>query len=1091
MARGTASRTRDARDDTATLPSADAERRALQEETAPLFAQRVHGGLCILLVALALFMPHVTRNDPAETTPLYGAKLVQLGTILLAFVALRSSVTWTRCLAVSLVVACEVYLTTAISGIFADDLIGTITLSIVLSMGTAMLLPWGARPQLQSVTVGAFAILLNIAFSSRSVESCTSPVIAVALAFLSSVYAAHQTEQYRLTRRRLEESIGELRIAEQAGDSLASPLVLERICRLTAELAPCDRAAIYLWSDRYKAFIPAADHGTPAHLSERLADRRHQPESIQADLRAGKMLVWSRDRPPSPEATRLLAEAELSALAVIPLPSRGRPVGCLMLGLHTEPEFSESTLGVARGVARQAASLIENARLFTKVQKAAAFRASLAELAAATNAQGDPKEVGRLLCVRGAALFTVSSGAAFVRDGEMLTALATTGTSADAEGLRLSLTDEPGPITQAFDRGRPLFVNDVTTTPLAGHWLVTTFGFQSILVIPLIGQSGPVGCLVYGDRERRHPFSPAIADEAVFLAGIAGAAFERAHYGEVEEARRYAEQHAAGLARHAGELAKARNAALEAARTKAEFLANMSHEIRTPMTAILGYVRLLANPALSERDHAEHLATIRRNGEHLLSLINDILDLSKIDAGRMTLERVACAPLELIADVASLMRVRAIEKGLALEVAYRGAVPARIEADPTRLRQILINLIGNAIKFTDVGSVRIEVEAVARPGAPSLLRVDVVDTGCGLTEEAQGLLFQSFAQVDASTTRASGGTGLGLAISKRLAQMLGGDIGVRSAPGMGSTFTLTVQTGPLDGVPMLAHPSEIVLPRATAPPRMDRLSAPARVLLVEDALDNQRLLAFYLREAGAEVSVAGDGVGACDAAMAATDAGRPFDVILMDVQMPKLDGYHATERLRGMRYGGVIIALTAHAMEGERAKCLAAGCDDFLTKPVDPPELIAAIERHLGTRPANDAAERETPLVSHLADQQGLEELLDEFVRDLPQRVLAIEQSLESGDVERLGVQVHQLKGTAGGYGFPPITQAAHDLEVALKAQLPQGELVARLGRLRVLCARAAARTPAPIDRAGDGVAAGMHSGRLPHAMQSPSAPAG
>ena len=244
MARGTSSRTRDARDGTAEVVSADAERRALQEETAPLFAQRAHGGLCILLVALALFTPQVMRQDGAETIPLYGAKLIQLGTILLAFVMLRSGVTWARCLGVSLVVASEVYLTTAITGIFADDLIGTITLDIVLAMGTAMLLPWGARAQLQSVAVGAFAVLMNVVFSSESAELSASPLIAVVLAFVSSVYAAHQAEQYRLTRRRLEESLSELRIADQAGDTLALPLVLGRICRLTAELAPCDRVAM-------------------------------------------------------------------------------------------------------------------------------------------------------------------------------------------------------------------------------------------------------------------------------------------------------------------------------------------------------------------------------------------------------------------------------------------------------------------------------------------------------------------------------------------------------------------------------------------------------------------------------------------------------------------------------------------------------------------------------------------------------------------------------------------------------------------------------------------------------------------------------
>jgi signal transduction histidine kinase/CheY-like chemotaxis protein/HPt (histidine-containing phosphotransfer) domain-containing protein len=1039
----------------ATAVGDEGTHQAFKEETAALFGQRLHGGLCILLVALALFTPTGLTLEPPEMVPFYVVKVIQLATILAALAVLRLGVTWERCLGVSLAVASEVYVTTAITGILANDLLGTITLSIVLSMGTAMLLPWGVWPQIHSIAIGAYAILMNVAFTNRAPDLWQSPAMGLVIAFIASVYAAYQSEQYRLARRRLEENLNELRVAEQGGETLDLPEVMRHVCQLAAEVTPCDRAAIHLWSERVQAFVPVANHGTPPHVGAALAERSHQPAVIQRDLRDGKPIVWSRDAPLGPDARAALDEAELFALAVLPLPAHGRPLGWLMLGLEGEPGFGEGTLAVARGIARQAASFIENARLFTKAQKAAAFRAGLAEMAAALHAQADPAGLGRVLCTRGASLFDVGVGALLLREGDDLVSVATT----DGDvGLRVSLIDQPGPLTQAFDQGQPMFVNALASTAIGRQPLMQTLALASVLVIPLAGQSGPMGCLVFGDRRRRHPFSASIAKEAVLLAGIATGALERAHYAEVDEARHYAERHAAGLARHAAELAKARNAALDAARAKAEFLANMSHEIRTPMTAILGYVRLLSKAGLSRHDQSEHLATIRRNGEHLLCILNDILDLSKIEAGRMTLDRVASSPTELIHEIASLMRARALEKGLSLAVEYDGPVPSRIQVDPTRLRQILINLVGNAVKFTDAGSIRITVGLLSGPDHRSLLRVCVADTGCGIAEEEQARLFESFTQGDTSTTRTRGGTGLGLAISKRLAQMLGGDITVESTSGGGSTFVLTVATGPLDGVSMLRDPSEIVRPATEPRERAAVHRLDARVLLVEDAIDNQRLLAFYLRDAGADVDTAGDGIAACEMAMAASAAHDPYDVILMDVQMPKLDGYHATARLRGMGYDGVIIALTAHAMETERSKCLEAGCDGFLAKPVDPDELLDTIARHLDGERTDDATD-DAPLLSHLAGHQELESLLVEFVHDLPSRVAAMQTALDSHDLDDLAAHAHRLKGTAGGYGFPPITEAARELEAALKQRLPMGEIEARLGRVRGLCRRASAST--------------------------------
>ena len=608
-----------------------------------------------------------------------------------------------------------------------------------------------------------------------------------------------------------------------------------------------------------------------------------------------------------------------------------------------------------------------------------------------------------------------------------------------------------------------MFVNDVARSGLAGDSTLEALGLASVLVIPLIGEGGAIGCLVFGDRTNRFPYSRAIADEGVLLGEMVTAAFERAHYAELDEARCYAERHAAGLVHHAAALARARNAAVEAAHAKAAFLANTSHEIRTPMTAILGYVRLLSDAQKSEEERSEYLATIRRNGEHLLHILNDVLDLSKIEAGRTAIELTACSPPELVEDVASLMRARAQEKGLGFTVAYDGPIPEHIHTDPTRVRQILINIIGNAVKFTQTGGIRIEVAMV--PDAPTTLRIVVIDTGCGVAEEAQATLFNVFTQADPSTTRTFGGTGLGLAISKKLADMLGGDITIDSALGRGSTFTITIATGSLEGVPMIDLSGGVLVRRLAPPGAMPHLPEGVRVLLVEDALDNQKLLALYLREAGAEVEAAADGVTACEMAMAAFQAGAPYDVILMDVQMPRLDGHHAAARLRSEGYDGVIVALTAHAMDEERASCLAAGCDDFLAKPLEPEALIRTIAKHAGTRePA--AAGPDVPLVSRLAGSAAFEHLLREFVDDLPARVAAMKADLRTGDLARLVTRAHQLKGTAGTYGLPPLSEAARALETASAARLATSEIEARLGQLAEMCRRVRSANGALVNRA-------------------------
>ena len=400
------------------------------------------------------------------------------------------------------------------------------------------------------------------------------------------------------------------------------------------------------------------------------------------------------------------------------------------------------------------------------------------------------------------------------------------------------------------------------------------------------------------------------------------------------------------------DLEQARIAAEAATKSKSEFLANMSHETRTPMTAILGFTDvLLGEDGLDSGppERVQALETIRRNGQCLLRLINDILDLSKIESGKLEVERTTCSPAQVLADVGSLMRAPAQAKNLPLEIEYAGAIPEQIQSDPTRLREVLINLVGNAIKFTETGGVRVAARLAQSPGEPPRLQFDVSDTGIGMTPEQLAKLFQPFTQADTSTSRKYGGTGLGLTISKRLAEVLGGDISVTSSPGKGSTFSVTIDPGPLEGVQMLESAQECALPAehlagpvsAAAEVKLD-----CRLLLAEDGPDNQRLITFLLKKAGAEVTVAENGQIAHDEALAAREAGNLFDVILMDMQMPVMDGYTATARLRQAGYDDPIIALTAHAMEGDEEKCRQAGCDDYLSKPIQRDTLLEVVARH-------------------------------------------------------------------------------------------------------------------------------------------------
>ncbi len=512
----------------------------------------------------------------------------------------------------------------------------------------------------------------------------------------------------------------------------------------------------------------------------------------------------------------------------------------------------------------------------------------------------------------------------------------------------------------------------------------------------------------------------------------------------------------------------AKDTAEVASLSKSEFLANMSHEIRSPMTAILGYAEIVYDEEKrtgAPSSRIEAIDTIRRNGKQLLAIINDILDLSKFEAGKMTVERELCSPVLIVNDVIDLMRVRADAKGLSLDTVYEGAIPATIESDATRLRQIMVNLIGNAIKFTERGGIRVTVRLVHPEGGPEpLLAFEVLDSGIGIDDAHMEELFQPFAQADASTTRKFGGTGLGLTISRRFAMLLGGDITVEGARGVGCTFTVSVGTGPLDAVRMVEPGStlgyDIDADRTPAPegeepgPEDEFTLDGIRILLAEDTLDNQRLIMHHLRRWGAHLEIADDGRAAVESVLQAERNGDPFDLVLMDMQMPEMDGYEATRRLRESGFARPIIALTAHAMRGDRERCLAAGMDDYVSKPIEPSVLFTAIIQAVGRAMLDDFAGNgtadgiteappappEPPPPETIIDAAAaleraggspelLTELIDIFLGESSRRLADLHRAAGKGDVEEVHRTAHQIKGSVANFSAAAATEAAFRVE--------------------------------------------------------------
>jgi len=482
--------------------------------------------------------------------------------------------------------------------------------------------------------------------------------------------------------------------------------------------------------------------------------------------------------------------------------------------------------------------------------------------------------------------------------------------------------------------------------------------------------------------------------------------------------------------------------------TKSDFLANMSHEIRTPMNGIIGFGELLSQESLTEIQK-EYVNTIMNCARNLMSLINDILDFSKIEAGKMNIEIIDCCLEEIISEIKSLMLSKAQEKQIDFDIRPQTPVPAIIRTDPIRLRQCLLNLISNAIKFTEKGHVYVIVSIEEGPENDSI-RFDVEDTGIGIAAESQDKIFESFCQADGSTTRKYGGTGLGLTITSDLTQLLKGRIELHSELGKGSTFSLIIPTGVKQGDNQLidlrggdnnktqlcsttAHSKEISSDN-------EKLSIPqyqGNILVAEDNDHNQRLIAILLQRMQLEVTIVNNGWEAVTALKK-----NQYDLIFMDIQMPVMNGFEATKAIRINGNSIPIIALKAHAMEGDKEKCLDAGCNDYLNKPISMEKLKKTIQkyivpdncRQITTEKIVDSPQpNRNKIVSKLAYDPDLAEIVSIFIDDMPHFINNLRDTFMQDNLEKLAQLVHELKGSGGNLGFDIISDKAQALEKAIR----------------------------------------------------------
>tara|TARA_R110002049_G_scaffold4601_5_gene32193 strand:- start:272826 stop:278711 length:5886 start_codon:yes stop_codon:yes gene_type:complete len=674
----------------------------------------------------------------------------------------------------------------------------------------------------------------------------------------------------------------------------------------------------------------------------------------------------------------------------------------------------------------------------------------------------------------------------------------------------INQVSETAPKCQLFDSGlvdearstRSTVVRDEENVVERG---VTTVREGTFMCSPIEVSGQTIAYLYLSNRRFLGLFAEDEVRIADYLTSAAGAALEKAdgfqklhELNQTLEARilertmtvvqrsQELEKTASQLQATKEKLERAKEAAETANDAKSEFLARMSHEIRTPITAILGFAELLLRGVVSdEQDRSSHLQTILSNGNHLLHLLNDILDISKIEADKIETESVACSPIELVGEVVTSLRSRAIQKEIDLQIRVDDAIPTVILNDPTRFRQIIGNLVSNAIKFTEQGGVTVGIGAKGKYESPSHLVISVEDTGTGMTPKQMSKIFEPFTQADTSTTRRFGGTGLGLSISKRLAEAIGGSLSVSSELNIGTQFVFTLEIETPDDVRML-FPDE-AMRRALGTRVNEFPEVPltgTRVLVVDDGETNRDLIKLLIEDSGGRVYTATNGEEAVQKLM---QQKLDVDVVLMDMQMPVMDGYSAARILREMEFDRPIVAITANAMVGDEARCRQAGCTGYMTKPINLDALLRVVRQssnaHSGRKPTESLSDFHTvsparkqkdettydatqanvsgspsaiadPDVSTILPDDWLREFACEMIDKVSETLPSLVAASDAGDLDEVSRQLHWIKGSGGTVGLNELSVLAADGEAAV-ANTDLDQILATLEEMQQFVAKA------------------------------------
>lgn len=606
--------------------------------------------------------------------------------------------------------------------------------------------------------------------------------------------------------------------------------------------------------------------------------------------------------------------------------------------------------------------------------------------------QFELNELMKLICQRTQELTHASGAVVEIAQGDFMVYEASTGTLESSLGLKLNLHASLSGLS--VKTGEVLYCEDSETDPRVDRVACQKVGARSMICVPLIYESKPIGVLKMVSPEPKR-FGDREINILKLVTGLLSASIFKAR---TESLLRTSERESRS-----------------ATQAKSEFLANMSHEIRTPLNGVLGGTSLLEDTTLSQQQK-EFIKIIKSSADSLLTLVNDILDFSKIEARKLELEKIDFELLQTVEDICQILSHPAKKKGLQLKYTMASDLPEVVIGDPTRIRQILLNLAGNGIKFTSDGQIEIKVST-----SDGMIHFEVIDTGVGIPPEGLEKMFKPFSQVDASTTRKFGGTGLGLSICRELVDLMGGTIGVDSVEGQGSNFWFKV---PLPPSSKKVEKVAVQVQKTT-----ERL----RILVAEDNSVNQMIIRVMLEKMGHNVNVVGDGKEALEALHIGN-----YDLVLMDCQMPEMDGYEATRQIRksGAPWANIhVIAITANAMSGDRALCLAAGMNDYVSKPIKKEELIEVLSKIRPARSGETVSTLNMAKIQELKDldddgsNETLKEIIVAFVHSSPPKIARMKKFLSEKNIPEIRKEAHSLRSSSLIFGADHLSDLLAKIE--------------------------------------------------------------